>query len=118
MRESANKFSQKVMGEAGLRLVTTVFILFLARRVGAESFGLYSTAMAYAAFCAVFVDLGTNSILTREIARRPQDRVLIVETSQLLKMAAAIGSWLLLWGVTYLLQFGPQERHVTLCLVD
>src|SRR4029077_4500828 len=98
------------MGEAGLRLTSTLFVLLLARTIGPGSFGLYSTAMAYAAFCAVFVDLGTNSILTREIARRPQDRVLIAKTSQLLKIIASIVSWFLLWGVTYLLHFAPPER--------
>ncbi len=116
MRASAHKFSQKVIGEAGLRLLSTVFVLYLARAIGAEEFGHYSTAMAYAALCIVFVDLGTNSILTREIARHPGDKIHVAQASHFLKLAASLGSWLVLWGITHLLHFQTLERYLTLCL--
>ena len=116
MRQSARRFLQKVVGEGGLRLLSTLFVLLLARRLGAEDFGLYSTAMAYAAICVVFVDLGTNSILTREIARSPEKRVHIAECSHFLKLAAALGSWLILLGVSYALHFSANLRTITLFL--
>jgi len=116
MRASAWKFSQKVLGEGGLRLISTLFVLLLARHLGAEDFGRYSTALAYAALCIVFVDLGTNAILTREIARYPDRRVQIAESSHLLKALAALGSWLILLTVTSALRFSPENRRLTLCL--
>jgi O-antigen/teichoic acid export membrane protein len=116
VRESAHKFSQKVLGEGGLRVVSTLFVLFLARSLGAADFGRYSTALAYAALCIVFVDLGTNFILTREIARHPENRVQMARSSHLLKIAAAVISWLILWLVTVLFKFGAEQRFVTLCL--
>jgi O-antigen/teichoic acid export membrane protein len=104
------------LGEGGLRLISTLFILLLARHLGAAGFGRYSTALAYAALCIVFVDLGTNAILTREMARHPGERIRIAETSHCLKALASIGSWLILLAVTYALRFSPQERRLTLCL--
>lgn len=109
-------FSQKLLGEAGLRLISTLFVLLLARHLGAVDFGRYSTAMAYAAVCIVFVDLGTNAILTREIARHSDQRTRIAETSHLLKILASVVSWLILLAVSYALRFHSQERRLTLCL--
>jgi PST family polysaccharide transporter len=116
MRASAWKFSQKVLGEGGLRLISTLFVLLLARHLGADDFGRYSSALAYAALCIVFVDLGTNAILTREIARYPDRRLQIAESSHSLKALAALGSWLILLAVTYALRFSPENRRLTLCL--
>ena len=116
MRTSAHKFSQKVLGEGGVRLVSTLYVLLLATHLGAENFGRYSTAMAYAALCIVFVDLGTNAILTREIARQPSQRVRMAQTSHFLKVAASIGSWAILLAVTYILHFSAEQRFLTLCL--
>ncbi len=116
MRESARKFSQKILGEGGLRLISTLFVLLLARALGAEDFGRYSTAMAYAALCSVLVDLGTNSILTRDIARHPSERMRMAESSHFLKLTASAGSWLILLIFTYILQFPPEQRYLTLCL--
>ena len=61
MKASIQKFSQKVLGEAGLRMLSIGFLLLLANMLGAEKLGQYSTAFAYAALCIVFVDLGTNA---------------------------------------------------------
>ena len=62
------------MGEAGVRLASTAFILLLARYLGAENFGRYSSAFAFASIAVIFVDLGTNAILTRENCARPRPK--------------------------------------------
>jgi len=116
MRESAHKFSQKVLGEAGVRLASTGFILLLARHLGAENFGRYSSAFAFASIAVIFVDLGTNAILTREIARDPSQKGHLASASHLLKIAAALGAWLILAAATVVLKFRPEQRFLTLCL--
>ncbi len=116
MKASLHKFSQKVLGETGLRIVSTVFVLLLARTLGAEEFGRYSTAVAYAALCIIFVDLGTNSILTRDIARDLTHRTSIAQSSHFLKMAASAAAWLILLALTYILHFPTEQRYLTLCL--
>src|SRR4030067_870940 len=59
----------KVLGEAGGRLGGMFFYILFARWLGAQDFGRYSFAFSYAALFAIVVDLGTNSIITRELAR-------------------------------------------------
>src|ERR1035437_6632420 len=105
MRASALKFSQKVLGEGGVRLLSTLFILFLARRIGAENFGRYSSAMAFASICVIIVDLGTNGILTREIARHPANRIVLASSSHFLKLVASVCAWFILLAVTFVFRF-------------
>ncbi len=116
MRVSIHRFSQKMLGEAGLRGFTTLFVLLLARSLGAEDFGRFSSAMAYAAVCAIFVDLGTNSILVRDLARHPERRTQIAESSHFLKILAAFISWLILLALTLALGFPSEQRYLTLAL--
>src|SRR5579864_3894259 len=80
----------KLIGEGGMRLSSTLFVLLLARELGAAHFGLYSTAYSFAALFIILVDLGINSIVTREIARQPADRSKIVRAANLIKGIAAI----------------------------
>lgn len=114
MRASAFKFSQKILGEAGVRLTAAIFIMLLARKLGAAEFGKYSSAMALAALCIVFVDMGTNSLITRELSRRPADRPHIIKASHTVKILSGIGSWGILAGLCYALGFSADTRRLTL----
>src|SRR5689334_1463968 len=96
-------YAYKLMGEGGVRLLSTVFLLILARLVGASEFGVYSTAFAFATVFAILVDLGTNPIVTREIARSPERRSQIVSAVNALKTIMSVVMLLLLWLSTYLI---------------
>src|SRR5712691_6747759 len=90
-------YAYKLAGEFGARLLSTVFLLFLARFVGAAEFGVYSTAFAFASVFIILVDLGTNSILTREIARYPETRPQIIASVNFLKTVTAVVMLSCLW---------------------
>ena len=49
--------------------------LAIARIVGAETYGIYGYAQATLAVLIIFVNLGLDKLLTREVAQRPEDRV-------------------------------------------
>jgi GT2 family glycosyltransferase/O-antigen/teichoic acid export membrane protein len=83
-------YAFKLAGEFGVRLLSTIFLLVLARMVGASDFGIYSTAFAFASIFLILVDLGTNPIVTREIARSPQNRPQIIASVTYLKTITAI----------------------------
>jgi O-antigen/teichoic acid export membrane protein len=116
VRASAYKFAQKLIGEGGVRLLAILFYFILARRLGAEAFGLYSSALAYASLSVILVDLGTNAILIREIARRPKDRLHIVQSSHALKIVASFLALVLLWVFVLAIGLPPNIRFLTLCL--
>lgn len=46
-----------------------LYVIYAARYLGAASFGLLSFAIAFTGIFEVFIDLGLNSLSTREIAR-------------------------------------------------
>jgi O-antigen/teichoic acid export membrane protein len=96
-------YAYKLIGEGGVRLLSTVFLLILARLVGAAEFGVYSTAFAFATVFAILVDLGTNPIVTREIARWPDKRPQIIASVNFLKTVMALIMWLMLWVSTLIL---------------
>lgn len=67
-RVTGNALS-KIAGEAGGRGAGMLLYILLARWLGAGDFGRYSFALSYASLFMVVVDLGTNLIITRELAR-------------------------------------------------
>lgn len=89
-------FTFKVVGEASVRLFSSLFVLLLARFVGAAEFGRYSSAFAFASIFTIFVDLGTGAIVTREIARHSDRQQHILHTTHSLKVLSALGALLLI----------------------
>jgi O-antigen/teichoic acid export membrane protein len=55
------------------RLLSLLFVVLAARRLGPEAFGKFTLAYALAALFAAALDLGMHSILTREVARAPSE---------------------------------------------
>lgn len=79
----------KLLGEAASKVGGLLFYFLLARWLGPEAFGRYSVAFSYAVLFAVLVDLGTNVIITREIARRPAQLAELAPRVNGLKLAAS-----------------------------
>jgi O-antigen/teichoic acid export membrane protein len=53
------------------RLVALVMVIRLATYLGADSYGRYTSLIAYSALVSVVADLGLNTLYTREAARDP-----------------------------------------------
>src|SRR5215472_7315032 len=79
----------KISGEAGVRILSTLFLLLLARKIGAADFGCYSSAWAFASVFMILVDLGMSWIITREVARNSADQSGIIGAGNLLKLIAS-----------------------------
>jgi O-antigen/teichoic acid export membrane protein len=105
-------YAYKLSGEIGVRILSTVFLLVLARNVGAADFGAYSTAFAFAAVFMIFIDLGTNPILTREIVHYPAKRPQIIAAGNFLKTMTALIMLLALWATTELSNFAPEKAQL------
>lgn len=72
--------------------------ILIARNAGDAALGSYSLALAWSLTLAQFADLGMNTLLTRDLARQPEDTALYVRASLIAKscLAAvlAAGLWL------------------------
>lgn len=53
------------------RLVALVMVIVLARHLGDDAYGRYTTLVAYSALVSVVADLGVSPLYTREAAREP-----------------------------------------------
>jgi len=62
-----------LVGDIGGKLFGAVFMVLLARYLGATLFGELSFALAAAAILGVAADLGQTMLVAREVARRPED---------------------------------------------
>ena len=56
------------------RLIRAAIIIYAARILGAEGYGVFSYALGLVGFFSIFADVGINSILTREAAQNQEKR--------------------------------------------
>src|SRR3989344_6231976 len=70
----------------GGRLIRASLIIYAARVLGTEGYGVFSYALGIAGFFSVFSDIGISGILTREVARHPQVAKEYISTSLIMKM--------------------------------
>jgi O-antigen/teichoic acid export membrane protein len=88
----------------GGRLLRAIVIIYAARLLGPHPYGVFTYAISLVAFLSVFVDLGLNSILTREVAKddRPETRARLISTIFYLK------ALLLALGIASIMLFAPR----------
>lgn len=55
------------------RLIRGLFLIFAARFLGVNEYGVFSYVLTFAGFFTVFSDIGLNAILTREIAKQKDE---------------------------------------------
>jgi polysaccharide transporter, PST family len=67
-----------------------IIVIFLARYLGPEQFGIYNYAIAFVALFTAFSSLGLDSIVVRDIVRSPEKKDEILGTSLVLKLTASI----------------------------
>ncbi len=60
------------VGQLGSRLLRAAVIIYAARILGAEQYGIFSYVLGLAGFFTIFADIGVNQIMTREVSRKPQ----------------------------------------------
>jgi O-antigen/teichoic acid export membrane protein len=59
----------RLLADAGSKVASLVFYIVMARELGAESFGVFTFALAFVILATTLGNFGQDSILTREVAR-------------------------------------------------
>ena len=67
------------------RIARAVFIIYVARVLGAEGYGVFSYALSLSALLSLFSDIGVSGILTREAAKDPASIPIYASTALVLK---------------------------------
>jgi O-antigen/teichoic acid export membrane protein len=69
------------------RVIRAILIIYSARILGTEGYGVISYALSLAAFFGIFTDIGLSSLLTRESAKNPEKISAYLSTTFYLKLA-------------------------------
>lgn len=75
------------VGQFASRFIRAIIIIYAARVLGAGEYGVYSYALGLSGLFTLFADTGINSILTREVAKKPEVADQYFSTSFVLKIA-------------------------------
>lgn len=84
------------MGTIGGRVVKAIIIIYAARVLGAEKYGVFSYALGLAALFSIFADAGTTGVLTREISKKPELLEKYLSTSLVIKLFLVAFSFFLI----------------------
>lgn len=87
------------VGTIASRIIKSIIIIYAARVLGAENYGIFSYALSLAALFSIFADIGMTAILTRETVREPHMLQKNISTAFVIKLCLTAGSMLLVGGV-------------------
>ena len=92
----------------GGRLLRAVIIFYSARVLGAAEWGIFSYAVTLAAFLTVFIDLGLNHILVREVSKTKDSK----EAVKIISTLFFIKIFLVLAGILAILLIAPHATKI------
>ncbi len=75
------------LGTVVSKIIRAVLIIYAARVLGTEGYGVFSYALSLAAFFTIFSDIGLSPLLTREAVKKPQALSTYFSTTLGLKLA-------------------------------
>lgn len=91
---SAQKIAYNVIFSSAAKVISVALALvsigFITRYLGTEGFGEYSTVVAFLSFFAAILDLGLNSISTREISRKEEETEKIIGNILSLRIVSSL----------------------------
>jgi len=96
------------------RVTKIVQVLILVRWLGAESYGRFAHAFSVASLFGIFFDLGIATVAVREVAKKPQDRGVLLEYGALKVIFSAVGLALLTGWAWLNLHSGVERKLVLL----
>ena len=83
------------------KILRITLIIFIARVLGADNYGVFTYALSIVGVFTIFSDIGLTSILTRELTKRNQDKNNYLATAFLVKIGFLIST------IVLIIIFGP-----------
>ena len=84
------------------KVISFTYFVLIARAIGPADLGKYYFAISFTSIFGIFIDIGQSSVLTREVAKRPDDAGRLFSSVFLIKLPLALLSVL---AVTSIINF-------------
>ena len=94
------------------KILAFVYFTFLARGLGVEDLGKYSFAFSFTTIFSVFVDVGLNSVLTREVAKDKEQTKKILANVLGIKTILSLFTYLLIVGIINLMSYPALTKNL------
>lgn len=91
--------------------------LVIARLLGAQGLGQYSTALAWLNICQVLSELGLPQMLVRDLAHHPERRRRAFQAALVAQITAASLIWVAVFATTALLPYQSETRLALLFII-
>ena len=92
-------------GQMSARAIQTVWLLFLARHLGPNRYGVYTLAISFVGFVSIVSDLGVGLIVLRQSAQDPDQAPGLVAAGLRLVSALSLAAVALAVGLTLALGY-------------
>lgn len=69
-----------------IKIVRAFIIIYIARILGTENYGIFSYILSLIAIFSIFSDMGLTSILTREITKHSEEKEQYISTALIIKL--------------------------------
>ncbi len=76
------------------KVISFTYFVLIARAIGPADLGKYYFAISFTSIFGIFIDIGQSSVLTREVAKRPEDTTRLLSSVFLMKLPLALLSML------------------------
>lgn len=86
--------------------------VYLARYLGPEAFGTLNYAMSFVSLFAIFITLGVEATLVREIIKKPEERDEILGSAFALRVLGTLLVWCLIGLIILLSNHSETQKHI------
>nr|MBU0722440.1 flippase [Patescibacteria group bacterium]MBU1663581.1 flippase [Patescibacteria group bacterium]MBU1933888.1 flippase [Patescibacteria group bacterium]MBU2007838.1 flippase [Patescibacteria group bacterium]MBU2233809.1 flippase [Patescibacteria group bacterium] len=81
------------------KVISFTYFVLIARAIGPADLGKYYFAISFTSIFGIFIDIGQSTVLTREVAKRPDDAEKLFSSVFLIKLPLAILSMLAVFSI-------------------
>ena len=96
------------------KILMFFFIVYLARQLGAEQFGLYTFALSFTLLFMGMINLGMNSLFIRDVARDKEKLIEYHNHIFIFRLAASFICFLIISLIIYLLGYDQKTFFIVL----
>ena len=111
-RTVARGTTQLLAGMLSAKALDFALYLLLARRLGVESFGVFTFALSFTLLFSVLAELGLAPVFTREVARAPHRVVELLRHALLVRAGLAAATLAASLGSAWVTRVPPETIHL------